>query len=238
MRKEVLWGKRSLQFYYYRYKDSPYYSFFIFFFVIIVCSILIFNIIIPQLSNWFSIRKEVEATRGKIATIKNNINIMNNIDKVVLDSQFQIAAAALPPEKDFIVILNAISDSAIHSGVSFDDFNFQVGATNSSDLLVVQMTLVIQGGLKEATRFVHEIEAKLPVSEVVYLSGSGQSISVNIRFYQKPFSKTVLRNDEPIIGLSDKKRELLQKLSSWKPMPVAAPISASSTASESSVPLF
>lgn len=249
MRREISFGKRNLRFYYYRYKDSPYYSIGLLSFIILACIIIFFQVIVPQFMNWFSIRKEVVATNEKIAILKKNINFMNNIDKSLLDSQLQTASSALPPDRDFVSILNALSDDAIHAGVSIDDFNFQVGNIDSSkgkvtdpaykDLSIIRISLVIHGPFDNIKRFVQQVGEKLPLAETVSINGNNGSVSLTIQFYQKPFPKTALSDETPLVDVSDSKKELLQKLSTWKAAPLPVPVSsASQTASDSSLPLF
>lgn len=249
MNRNVWLGKKNLRFYIYRYKDSPYYSLGIWSFVALACILLLVKIVIPQFSMWFSIRKEIEATQQKISIVKSNINFMNNIDKTLLDQQFQTAARALPPERNFEEILNALSDAALLSGVSFDDFSFQLGTIDSSshvannqinkDIFMITISLVVRGSVDKVTRFLRELASKTPISEVTYINGSGELVSLRIQFYQKPFPKVSLQDEEPLVAVSNEKNDLLKKLATWKSgqaqlfQPAAQNASSSAT-----VPLF
>src|SRR3989344_9386493 len=118
MSKRVFFGQSDLRFYYFRYRDSKYYSLSIFLLTIIVCIILLINVIVHQFNNYLSIRQEVIAKKTAIKLINENINFMNNLDKSKLNSQLGTVTRALPVEKDFEGILNALSDSSIRSGVT------------------------------------------------------------------------------------------------------------------------
>ena len=227
MNDDVWIGKKNLRFWYYRYKDSPYFSFSIIGITIVVCLILIVQIIIPQLQTWFSIRDEVVATRERISVLRNNLAFMGSLDRTLLNTQLETATAALPPQKDFSAILNAIFESALQSGVSLGDFSFNVGNVSAAaagkpgdasqkDLSSIEVTLVLSSNLDGAKRFLTKIKEKLPLSEVVKLEGNLQSTTVTIRFFQKPFAKIVYQDTQPLPPVSSVNQQLLQQLSGWK----------------------
>ena len=118
MDKDVYWGKKSLRFWYLRYKDSPYYSLGWIIISFMTCFVLITYFVLPQLQSWFSIREEVIATRARITNINNNITYMSSLDRSVLNKQLEVAVTALPAEKNFDAILNAVSDASLEAGVS------------------------------------------------------------------------------------------------------------------------
>lgn len=67
MRNDDGWiGKKGFRYWYYRFRDSQYYALSIAGITILVCTLLVFNVIIPEIANWFSIRQEVIATQAKI----------------------------------------------------------------------------------------------------------------------------------------------------------------------------
>jgi hypothetical protein len=249
MRKEIWLGKKNLRFYYYRYRDSSYYSLILFTVIFLVCSVLFFQIIIPQFTNWFSIRKEVAATKERISILKNNIQFMNTIDKPQLASQLQVASTAVPSERDFTLILNSLSEAAVRSAISFDDFNFQVGDVDSSknkivdpaykDLSVIRVSLVAHGQFDNIRRFIQEVGAKLPLSEIASMNGSNGGVAITIQFYQKSFPHISLQDDEPLSDVPLAKKELLRKLSTWQT--TAAPVfqpDSTNEGSSSGTPLF
>jgi len=241
-----LLGQNSLRFLYYRYKDSPYYSLGFAGVVLLVSLILFFQIIIPQLQNWFSLRNEISATQNRITTIKNNISQMNNIDKAVLNNQVTVAMDALPTERDFGPIINALSDATIQSGVSLDDFNFQIGDTSSSasgkltnkpkeELSIVTLSVIVVGNASQVGSFIKEIGQKLPLSDLELVEGDSVSTTIKIHFYQKELPRIVFRDDEPLPKLSTKQLELINTLSQWQ---VVSSEESFETSSGSGIPLF
>ncbi|MGH7204152.1 MAG: hypothetical protein ACREHC_06940 [Candidatus Levyibacteriota bacterium] len=240
-------GKKGYRYWYYRYRDSQYYAFSIISVTIVVCLVLLFNVILPEMSNWFSIRKEVIATQEKIATLQNNISFINNLDKGTLNKQLDIAASALPPQKDFGPMLNAISSAALTSGVALNDYTFEVGSVASSKgqltdvrykgIAVIKITLIISGSLNNVSRFITSIEKSVPIAEVTNIDGSGENVSVSVQFYQKPFPKVDVSGDQQLQPISAEKLGLLQQLQTWK-QASAINNTVATPASNAAVPLF
>lgn len=249
MSKEVWIGKKGFRYWYYKFRDSELYSFTTVGVAIVICLALLIYWIIPELNNWFSIRNEVIATRQRIAVLQQNINFINTLNKNTLNQQLQVATGALPSEKDFGTILDAISYASVNSGVSLSDYSFQVGNIASSSgqvnvvgyngLSSIQVTIVVNGGIDQIKHFIQSLENTLPLSEVTMIDGSGGNISLTIQFYQKPFPASNFSTETPLTPLSAGEVSLLQTLSQWKTttgIQNAAPQTSSSSAS--SIPLF
>lgn len=237
-----MFGQNNLRIQYYRYKDSPYFTLALVVLIISVSIILFFRVIIPQVESWFSINNEIFETRARISKINHNIVFMDNLDKGVLNTQVKVATSALPTEKDFGPIVNALSDAALQAGVSLDDFTFQIGSTSSSsgqfnntpkkDFSAIRLSVVLIGDIDGIRRFLKEINEQLPLSEVLKVEGDLGSTTVTLQFYQKQFPKITFKDDQPLSPLSDKYSVLIRQMAAWQP------VSAPSSASDSAVPLF
>jgi len=245
MSKRIFFGHNDIRFFYYRYKDSKYYSLSILVFTIAVCALLIFKLIIPQADVYFSIRREVLALRAKIKTMNDNINFVNNLDKSLLDSQLTVTNRALPADKDFAGIINAISASAVRSGVSISDFSFSLGGVSSNitekkdknALSPVNISLDIKGSTDGGKKFLSEISEKIPLAEVTNVKGDSNSLIVDLQFYYKSLPQISFKEDEPITPVADSKKELIRKLSSWQVSSQDQELSVP-TSSSSATPLF
>lgn len=247
MNKKVFFGHNDLRFLYYRYKDSNYYSLLILSATIVVCMFLIFGFIIPQIQSYFSIREEVASLNSEIRTINENINFMNNLDKTLLNSQLQTATSALPSDKDFAGILNAIASAAIRSGVSVSDFSFRLDENSSSangvkngspaGPLLINLSVDIKGSVSGWKKFLTEIYEKVPLVEITDIKGDSDSLTVGMRFYYKPLPKIAFKESEPITPVADSKQALIRKLSSWQSAPLNQEITVP-VSSSSAVPLF
>ena len=249
MKREVWRGQNSLRFTYYRYKDSPYYSFIILFVVICVCFILIFNIIIPQVYNWFSIRDEVIATQERMNIHRRNLDFISlQINKTTLENNRQLTLRALPVDKDFGDIINAVAISAVKAGVSVDDFNFSPGQISKAEvnpvkngliLSSIKVTLSLTGGVKETGKFIAEINKMLPVNEVENIDISNNKSTISLVFFSKTYKASVIREDEPIKAISANNGRLLGTLSEWNSnMNALSAGNQLPQASSEAVPLF
>lgn len=222
MNKNIFFGHNDLRFLYFRYKDSVYYSISIFITVIIVSVILVFKVVIPQMDNYFSIHNESLDLQSKINTINENITLMSNIDKPKLNQQLQTAIQALPSDKDFSGIVNAISDTAVSSGVSVEDFSFhfynkqgKLQAKDSS-LVPIEISIITNGSINNQKKFLVSILQKIPLAQVLSVDGDSGTLNINMQYYYKPFSKTEYKEDKPISQINNADAALINNLSTWK----------------------
>lgn len=245
MSKELFLNSKDIRLLYLRYKDSSYYTIFWISLVFIVCLILFFQFAIPQLQNWFSITNEVVATRERIAIINQNISFINRLDKEELDEQVTIMTTALPFEKDFGGIVNALTDASLKAGVSLDDYSFQLGniasvsaqsRNRAKSLSSVQISVSISGDINNVSTFLKEINTRLPLSEVIRVNGDLNTTTVTLQFYQKPFPQIVFNDDLPLVPLTARQEERINEFESWLPDVPTATIQVIS--SESAIPLF
>lgn len=245
MSKELFINSKDIRLLYLRYKDSSYYTIFLISLVLLVCFILFFQLALPQLQNWFSIRNEVIATRDRIAVINQNMNFINGLDKTVLDEQVTIATSALPFEKDFGGILNALTDASVKAGVSLDDYSFQLGNIASvsaqkgkkvNTFSSVQVTVAIGGDISNVSTFLKEVNTKLPLSEVTSVNGDSSTTTVKLQFYQKSFPKIVFTDDKPLEPLSAEQEDQLSEFESW--LPAVGSQTTQVVSSDSAIPLF
>lgn len=225
MKKEVWHGQNTAKFIYFSYKDSPYYPLLILGFWLAASFILVVNIALPQAQNWFSIREEALATRQRIAIMNSNLTFMSNLNKTVLENNRQTVVRALPVEKDFENIINAVAESSVLSEVVVDDFNFALGpiASSSADSMkinngmdVISVNLSLDGGIDNIKKFITEIEQKMPLCEITSVDTGRGGTSINISFYSKTYRSLKIPYDEPINPVSAANGTMLGTLSGWK----------------------
>jgi Tfp pilus assembly protein PilO len=248
MKKEVWRGQNSIRFLYLRYKDSPYYSLLVLIFVLLICFLLVFQIIVPQVNNWFSIRDEAIAMRQKIAVLRSNFTFISSLNKLTLENNRQTMIRALPAEKDFADIINAVAVTAVRSGVSVDDFSFNLGRISSTsadlvksgeDLSSINLSLSLSGGVDRVKKFITEIGEKLPLSEVVSVDTSNSATSLSLLFYSKPYHLQNVPDEEPVRTISAENGSILGTLSNWSSsMNTAIEENPQPPASSSGMPLF
>lgn len=225
MKTEVWRGQNSARFIYFRYKDSPYFSWLILSIIILVCFLLIFQIIIPQGQNWFSIRDEAVATRQRIDIIKKNTVFMSELNKNVVEGERQLAIRALPVEKDFGGIINAVTIAALKSGVSVDDFSFNLGRVTSASAEsskqpeasepTTKLSLSLSGDRDRIKSFISEISEKLPISQIDSIDSGDSNTIISLFFYSKAYVAPRITEEEPIRPLTPENNILYGKLLQW-----------------------
>jgi hypothetical protein len=266
MNKRVFYGQSDIRYYLYRFRESKYYSLSIFTSVILVCLLLLLGVIIPQVTNYLSIQKEAIERREKIRIINSNIEFMNSLDRRNLDEQLEVLTKALPLDKDFVGILNALSDASIKSGVTLSDFTFNVGEVSSKsaeteispsaeshELLpepqqpvdlqgnvkgyVISTVVVASGSMDRLSRFIKELGEKLPLSDVSKIDGRNNTTTIKIDFHYKPFPNINFQEDVPLQSLTDEDLQLIEELKVWRPSVQSDEIFVP-IGTQSAVPLF
>lgn len=246
MKHDIYFGKNSIRFWYYRYKDSAYYALSITVLIIVLCSLLVFGYIVPQMDSYLSIRSEVEATLARTAVIKENTAYMNSLNKEQLNTEVKVVTSALPPEKNFGTILDAINASALRSGVTFQDYSFQVGNIASTSaqtsggtmqgMSTITLTLIINGSVGQLRGFLREVYKTLPLSQITSVDGATGAITVSLEFYQKDLPKVSLKDDQPIPRVIESNAAVLNKIAGWQVLPDSAGTRTAGTTGN--IPLF
>lgn len=226
IKKEAWRGQNSAKFIYFRYKDSPYFSLLMLSIILIVCFLLVTTVIIPQAQKWLSIRDEETATRQRLANIRNNIAFMSALNKQANDDNMKLAVRALPVEKDFGAIINAVAIAAVQSGVSVDDFSFSLGLVSSgsgakksqgemNENMTSSITLSLEGGIDKMKTFITKIGEKLPISEIESVNFDNNGTYLSLFFHSKPYAAPRVSEDESINALSAENNSLFGKLAAW-----------------------
>lgn len=201
---------------------------------VIFCSLMLFLfVIIPQIQSFFNYRDQEQIIKEKISVLEKNISFLSQFNDSDLDSKLQTISLALPLEKDFILVMQAISKAASKAGVGLGDFSFEIGqisgdltsvsSTESNALIqtaatdttrpAVKLTLTVNGGLSQTKTFVSELKNSLPLSEVSQIEARDNSSTVNVAFFYKPLDRINLDEEKALQPLSQKDVELIDKLS-------------------------
>lgn len=215
MREKTNVDIEAIKFLYKRYKEYLVPSL-----VIFICILLFFIIIIPQIKDLINISKQRDTELKKLKILKNNLNILANINSSVLDSQFDVISSALPPNKDFTGIITGISGAVQRSGVSLSDFEFAVGdltetEVTSGEFPFLNTKLNIQSSYQQSADFITELFKSFPLAEITDVSLSGSSTEISVVFYYKPMPVIEIDNYKPIKILSKNNLDLINELSAW-----------------------
>lgn len=234
-----MFTQQTIQFWYARFKDSPYYQWLIVSIAFISALFLFIYFVIPQIITWFSIRNEILATRERINILNQNITLINNLDPGILNKQVNTTTQALPFEKDFGAIVTALSIASLTSGISIDDFTFQVGditideKTQKDNLSKIGLTITVSGSINALEIFLETLNEKLPLSEVVSVKGDAKTTTIIVQFYQKALPTTQFSGITPLMSINPKEQSLIDTLDSWKPINMFPLVTSSSA-----TPLF
>lgn len=234
---------KDLQYLYYRYKDAKAFTLGVIVLIFLASFVLVGKVIIPQMQNWISIRQEVAAAKERIKNLRTNQNYLVSVSDMTMNDQFTTANAALPFEKDFIGILNAVAAASIKSGVLLDDYSFQVGnlSTKSAQLspqTAISVNLTVNGNIDAVKLFMKEMRETVPLSEVVaarYVTGTA---SIDMIFYYKiAQDKLSITYTDPITIVNGDDLQLLTKLEQWRVSSLGSMDSVPVSASDSGIPV-
>jgi hypothetical protein len=209
--------------------------------VIVLSVILFLSFVLPQFEIYLNNHDEVVTDEQTIKDLNQNILTLATLQQNDIAQNLAVANAALPSEKDYTGILNAISQAASLANVSLGDYSFQVGdvfskqsSPASDGQLSVDVTLSISGDVNSAQQFINLLNNELPLSEVVSLSSRGGGGSeVKATFFYNPLPSVAFSPAFPIPLLSTKQQVLLTSLKKDFKNPQDIPLTKNPTATES-----
>ena len=212
---------KHLRVYYYQYKDTAIFSIAVSVCILLVNFIIFSLVVRPQYETWQKNNAELEEVKKKIDTLEGNNRILQSIDPFSLSTDLQLALAGLPPEQDYMGIMNAIASATTISGVILEDYGFRLGeiVPTKPDVVPVVVTVGIRGDANALHAFMKEIQQKVPTANLTTIDGSNDSTSVKLTFFSKVLPKIELTEDKvttPLTAPSSSDRQLLEKLASWK----------------------
>jgi hypothetical protein len=207
---------------YYRYKDTVVFEVSVISIIILASFFLLVKVVVPQVENWFSINAEVTEEQTTISQLRANKSALVTADDSLLNQDVAVVSSALPFQKDFTGVLNAVNAASANAGVVLDDYSFQVGNLSTKSAQLSQGTsltlkLSLKGGIEEIQGFIKEIQQKLPLAEVVSTSYSENGSALEVLFFYKLTPKqTQVSYTNPLPILTGDKETLLNTLAKWK----------------------
>lgn len=215
MNNKVSIDVNTLKFLYERYK-----AFTIPAVVILVSFILLITFIVPQFQALFTLSNDAKKDSTKIIVLKNNLNLLSTLTDSTLDPQLEIVHAALPTNKDFVGIINAISYASSISGVNFGDFQLEIGDLSNAPkdtekFSSISLNLSINGNANDANKFIRVLYTTFPLSEVTSINLGNTSSNVAINFYYKPLPPVKYSDNNPIKRIPSSRLKLINDLSNF-----------------------
>jgi Tfp pilus assembly protein PilO len=205
----------TFKFLYGKYKD-----FRIPFIVIVACTVLLVGFLLPQFKNLLDLSIKSKESEKNLKVLKNNFNFLSSLNEDALDSQLKIVTRALPADKDFIGIINAINYASSVSGAGVGDFQVSVGElskdqASGSDSSPTSVSLTIDGDIEAVNRFIGTLGTTLPISEVTTVDTGDFSSTVTVSFYHKPFPSTKSQGISSIVSMGSDDVALINKLANF-----------------------
>lgn len=213
--------------------------------VILVSILVIVYVVFPQIQQYFNSQDLVKAEQQKLDALNSNYNLLTSLDDAKIAANLDTLSAALPPEKDFAGIIDAISYVSAKTGVAVGNFEFSLGDLSASNFggtayPSTKIDISLKGDTKSIVEFAHELTKTMPIAEVTALNISGDSGSLTVLFYYKPYPIQNVSDQAPIVPLSAGQISLINELSSWNsisqtslPVLPTVPTTSSATASGS-----
>ena len=212
--KKVNLGKEAVQTVYRHYKDNilP-------IAVILVCILIFFFVVIPAFKQFMHTQEQLKIEMQKLDILKNNYNFLLNLEDSQIESDYNLMSRALPSNKDFVRIMNAVSIASQKTGVAVGDFDFSLGnldkTTDQTLFPSIKININLGGNVQSITKFVTELYKTAPVSEVTTIKATGTFASLEIKFYYKPFPPLNVSSESPIVPYSEQSLSLMKEVSSW-----------------------
>lgn len=221
MNNETKYLIRKTKLYFYSFRYSQYYQIFVPVLIISISLVLFISYILPVMNQWFSINNEIQTKQQLISTVRNNILTLQSINKNELDNNLDISLRALPAEKEFDGIINAISLSAASSQVTIEDYSFSLGKIIKEDkkkhgvIYPIQLDLKIGGDLDNIELFFKQIETKTPLAEVKKINFSNNITDMTLIFYTKSYPVLNIDDTKNVELLTQAEQNIISLIKSW-----------------------
>lgn len=207
--------KNTFQLLYYRFRD------FLLPVGVILVSLLLLNfVVLPQVGKLRELQGKVAEKKDTIAVLSANNKYLRSLDDTTLDNSLETLSQALPPDKDFISVIEAIEEAGIAANVAVSDFSFTVGdlSTASASLkpqLTLDTSLSVHGDFSDSKRFLETLMKSLPISEVKTVAFSKTDTTIQISFDYKPFSPFAFSDAAPIEKISASDEKIIAEVGTW-----------------------
>ena len=210
--------------------------------IILTCIILFFQFVIPQFKILLAAQEEAKQASLKLQTLKENLNVLANTDEKTLDEQIRILNLALPLNKDFSGILNAIYYASQKTGVTLGNFSLQIGnledTKKKEDFPSISLLVPVTANAIGVNSFVETLAKTVPLSEVSIIKIKNIVSSVKLSFYYKSLGAQDYKEDSRINPLSQKGIDIINKLSLFENISSLAPVPISTASSQETTTPF
>ncbi|MEK9176419.1 MAG: hypothetical protein AAB520_03180 [Patescibacteria group bacterium] len=198
---------------YYQYKE-----FIVPIAAIVISVLLIFIILIPQISS-FSVKKaQRDQEMVKLNELNKVASLVVNANQDILASNLSLATGALPTDKDFESILNTMSAVANSSNVSISSYQFSgddPGLGKIKKIPTLNFDLNITASPEQGIIFMDNLYKAFPLSEIISINSSSNSTRISLSFYYKPFQPVGPSDEISLREMNNVESAALKTISEW-----------------------
>ncbi|MBI2443546.1 MAG: hypothetical protein HYV40_06625 [Candidatus Levybacteria bacterium] len=210
----------TIKLYYFTFKDTVYYTLFVICLFFLFGIVLLFQIVIPQFSQWFSVQQEVDVLRKDIAAIQENTRFLSSLDEHQLDNDLGIVTQAYPFTNDYGGIMNALALASARTGLALPNFSLTVGDIEQTvsplTPTLYKLSFTFATDVTGARRFIDELSKILPIAAVTSIANGAETTRVDLQFYYHGYPSVVIDQKKKLVSLTPKERDLLSELRLWQ----------------------
>lgn len=190
----------------------------------IMISIFLFLfVLLPQVASFPAKKTQVDNEEKKLNTFVEARRFAGSLNSKVLGDELVLATKALPIDKNYTEMVNALSSAASSSNVVIENYNFiltgknQIPSQNSATSIPsVSLQANLKGESAQIFEFLKTIYQTVPISEIVSINYASGLAQVNIKFYYKPLPSADINNSDLIRKKSPEEQEMFDNISSWQ----------------------
>lgn len=194
--------------------------------IIFISIFLFLQIVLPQFQELSLIRNKEEEAKERIKNLNNNLLFLSKLNNSSLDFQLKLTTSVLPPEKDFVGIINAVSNTAVDTGVALDDFGFIVGELSTKSAAIktsgiikdkpsIDVGLAVRTNVDGLKRFIDRLSEEFPLSQVMGVSVDKKGYGISTVFFYRALVPDRFNESTQLKPFSKADEAMLNKLSSW-----------------------
>ncbi len=217
-------NKEQVLFYVRKYKQNfvPIALYFFGFFILL-------KILIPQITQFQSVRKEYQDKNDQIELLKSSIETLSSLDEASLNDTLSDLERALPREQDATLIVSSINAAALRANAEVVGYTINPGRiyekpaedaglnqtekTANEAVPFQELELqVTSDGLQNIIDLAQEFQELVPISEITKLSTTGGEGNFLIKFYYKPFNKEAVSKRDVVTPFRTSDLELIAKI--------------------------
>lgn len=210
---------------------------------IFVCILIVWFFIVPQIQALNVLQDQVKAEKQKVDVLSRNYDILTSIDGAQLNDKMQIVSRALPDTKDYMGIVQSLSNAASLSGVSLGDYGLAIGdisgSTKNKKEIPVNVVVNLTGDLQKVETFIAAMKNQMPLSSIsdVSIVNGGGNASFTILFYYAAFPTVKIDLNSPITVIPSQANKLIAQLKDLQSqIPVGTPEASVSPTPTESIP--